>query len=754
MHNGPFGDRFVIASPEFRAEIEAAEAKAPPPAGGEETAIAPASVGAAAAGGIVPQQLSRVIAEKPNPFQKLWTAVRENVSLGNMSDAAKGMAGLLRESNATGALEGVRATRNMKESLLALDKLSQPEQLDFYDKMEAGQQQTTPELQKHADVIRAELDKGTEHLKAGGHLDDYIENYMPHQYENEPIGAPIFGRGKGGSPGFLKERTYPTRAEAINAGLTPKFLNPAESAMARLSDQSRYLKTADALQAAEKAGYVTRYDANTAPPGLSPEGEPIVRLDPKFNKMAGLESGEYLSAPRSVAKLLDVQTSKGLEGHPIYQAMRKVNNGINQIQLLSAFHASTSISNDFKSRLGLGIQETLQGVLNEAGAQGRLARTAQGLGHIATSPAAPLLDFISGKKMLRDAMSGTDIPADVKTALMGGHRFTLDREYATGATLAFQRALAQDKYGQAALRAVPALLDQAMKPIMEHLVPALKTGAYVEAAKSELARLGPNATDAAKRYALGRLNDSLDNRMGQLTYDNGFWNKTAKNVGQVLLRSLGWNIGDLREGLGAVKDVGTLGSRIKGGEQVDPVVTHRMSYVAAEVIGSALVGSLYSYIKGATSAQPLPEKQSYKDYAFPKTGGFNKDKSPERFVPAGYMKEAYGYGQQPAATIAGKVSPLISLSTQLAKGHDYFDKPFRNPQDPIWKEALDTIKFAGQQLTPLSTRQGADNPRSKIGPFERQLGAPAPKYIYNPEAGAARDAAQYKRMNPKYLGGH
>ena len=350
--------------------------------------------------------------------------------------------------------------------------------------------------------------------------------------------------------------------------------------------------------------------------------------------------------------------------------------------------------------------------------------------------------------MLRDAMASTDIPPDVKTALMGGHRFTLDREYATGATLAFQRALAQDKYGQAALRAAPALLDQAMKPIMEHLVPALKTGAYIEGAKSELARLGPNATDAAKRYALGRLNDSLDNRMGQLTYDNGWWNKTAKNVGQVLLRSLGWNIGDLREGLGAVKDVGTLGSRLKGGEQVDPVVTHRMSYVAAEVIGSALVGSLYSYIKGATSAQPLPQKQTYKDYAFPKTGGFNKDKSPERFVPAGYMKEAYGYKEQPLDTVMGKRSPLISLSTELVRGKDYFDHPFRNPQDPMWKEALDTVKYAVQQLTPLSTRQGADNPRSNIGPFERQLGAPAPKYISNSEAMAARDASAYKRGHP------
>jgi hypothetical protein len=47
----------------------------------------------------------------------------------------------------------------------------------------------------------------------------------------------------------------------------------------------------------------------------------------------------------------------------------------------------------------------------------------------------------------------------------------------------------------------------------------------------------------------------VENRMGQMTYDNLFMNRTAKDLAMLTVRSVGWNIGTLREIGGGIGDV-------------------------------------------------------------------------------------------------------------------------------------------------------------------------------------------------------
>lgn len=65
------------------------------------------------------------------------------------------------------------------------------------------------------------------------------------------------------------------------------------------------------------------------------------------------------------------------------------------------------------------------------------------------------------------------------------------------------------------------------------------------------------ATEEVKNRALRQAWDSIDNRFGQLVYDNLFWNKSAKDIGMVMTRSLGWNLGTVREIGGGLKDLAT-----------------------------------------------------------------------------------------------------------------------------------------------------------------------------------------------------
>src|SRR6185312_5079823 len=88
-----------------------------------------------------------------------------------------------------------------------------------------------------------------------------------------------------------------------------------------------------------------------------------------------------------------------------------------------------------------------------------------------------------------------------------------------------------------------AAIEKVAEPLMKWWVPRLKMGVFAEMARYELQRLGPNASDIEIRRALARAWDSVDNRLGQLVYDNLFWHKATKDVAMASVRSVGWNVG-------------------------------------------------------------------------------------------------------------------------------------------------------------------------------------------------------------------
>lgn len=64
-------------------------------------------------------------------------------------------------------------------------------------------------------------------------------------------------------------------------------------------------------------------------------------------------------------------------------------------------------------------------------------------------------------------------------------------------------------------------------------------------AAGALLAFGPNQEDV--RAALGRAWDSVANRLGQLVYDNLFWNKVLKDLAMGAVRSVGWDVALPRE---------------------------------------------------------------------------------------------------------------------------------------------------------------------------------------------------------------
>jgi hypothetical protein len=59
-------------------------------------------------------------------------------------------------------------------------------------------------------------------------------------------------------------------------------------------------------------------------------------------------------------------------------------------------------------------------------------------------------------------------------------------------------------------------------------------------------RLGPNADIHAVRDAMARAADSTEDRMGQMTYDNLFYNRMVRDAALLGFRAYGWTFGKYR----------------------------------------------------------------------------------------------------------------------------------------------------------------------------------------------------------------
>src|SRR5208282_4287415 len=98
-----------------------------------------------------------------------------------------------------------------------------------------------------------------------------------------------------------------------------------------------------------------------------------------------------------------------------------------------------------------------------------------------------------------------------------------------------------------AIAQVPwALVEQMMRPVMEYFVPWQKAGAAMEMLGHDLIIKNPQSPEALR--AVSRLvNDSIDNRMGQMAYDNRFINRTVKDAMLLSFRAFGWQLGKYSE---------------------------------------------------------------------------------------------------------------------------------------------------------------------------------------------------------------
>jgi hypothetical protein len=594
----------------------------------------------------------------------------------------------------------------------------------FIDHIETGSlSKIDPNLRQAAVRMRSMLDAARTEVQGlgTGKLTEYMENYFPHLWDLGGQKRSIFQRKPMAPADFLKERkgftfkqgtewrvydkdgkfsgSYADEAAADAIAkqsggkayppLTPVSWNPAEMTAIRVMDMKRYVMANQVMKGAESAGFATvATSANKAPEG--------------WVKVGGAFKNYYM--PEPAARIINNYLSPGLHGSPLYDGVRFLGNSLNQAQLgISAFHLFFTSADAMISKWALALKYGAAGMPLKA-----LQKSME-------MPIAPLENFLRGRKGIKEYI--TPGSTDPQTTLLidalvkDGMRVRMDSFYKSGAWDKFRQDI-HEKRLRGVLRAPFAIVDLLSKPLMEHIVPGQKVGVALDMARFELDRMGGKATAEELGAVLqkNRVWDSVDNRMGQMVYDNLFWNKTLKDLGMLGVRSLGWNLGTVREIGGGLLDVRKLA---KGD------LTHRTAYTVALPVVVGMMGAIMTYLYTGKGPEEL------RDYFYIKTGRKRPDGEDERVVLATYMKDvapvvlaAKNAGVLGATGKLGtmavhKVNPILSATLQMIQNEDFFGDQIRNANDPLVKQAEQEVQYWGKQLLPFSI-QGAMQ-RSQAG---------------------------------------
>ncbi len=608
-----------------------------------------------------------------------------------------------------------------------------------------------PNLQTLADEIRDQM--ASVHRDLGNlsytQKRGFIEDYYRHQWKVNPDSEKAFS--KAGQGHFLKERSIPTIEAGMAKGLIPKTLDPVQTSLEYIKNARNFIATNKVIDVGRRTG-----DIFYRPLGFKGTFPTNDRWIPLEGSLAKRGAGQ-LYAKEDWARVFNNYISLGFTGAAgdVINGARRISNSMTALELgLSGYHATTMVNEAVINDIANSIMSFSKG------------KGLEGIQKLLGAPTAPYRLFKSGKKLESVYLGETGGTAaerkmaDLLTKAGGrAQRSLYAKDYEYTAMGSFWRSFKKGAlpsemkaYGEqirknpipGAAKTITSLVGRTMQSIMEPLfqgyIPRLKVGAFQDNMALWL-KHNPVASEVDQIREAQKIWDSVDNRFGELVQDNIFWRNHLKQVSMIAMRSYSWNVGTVRELAGGALDIG------KG------QMSQRAAYVIALPIAYATIGAIYQTLK--TGQKP----QDMQDLIAPKTGGTDPSTGlPERLKMPGYMKDVFGWYDDPLQTAMNKMGAAPSTLTGMVTGKDWrgdpISPPAADPGAPLEQTAPDWLKayfnFAGQKVVPISLQQRAMR-GTGISGAERLLGLqPAGRQYVDPEGYTAmRERAKQKTWRSK-----
>jgi hypothetical protein len=644
---------------------------------------------------------------------KAWKGVKNLIGAQSGKEATI-TRGMVRERGAELAQRYDRLNHAFDATRKAMSKLPQATTREFIDRMEKGLPQANPKLQPAADAIRGVLDNRLAQVQALGKLTDFVKNYFPHMWKDPTSAASVIAEGLSkrpleGGKKFLKRRSLPLFSDGIARGLEPVTENPVEAAMMRVREMDKFITAQEMFKDMQGKGLLRTINArDKVPAGFAKIDDNIATTFAAPTRKGALQIHKYAVAPEPVASIINNYLSPGIRGSkafgPAFRGYLGIGNVMNQAQLgLSGFHLTFTMFDAAVSKAALALKQTASGDLGNAAKSAALAGSLVGPG---------IENFRRGnlvmKEWLNPGSTTPEIAQVVDAAKAAGARIGMDEFYRTGMTNKMLDAFQKGNIIGGVMRAPFAAIEQTSRPILEKLVPRMKLGAFMDMAKYEMAKLPPGASRDEVRAAMGKAWDSVDNRLGEMVYDNVFWNKAVKDLGMASVRAVGWNLGTFRELGGGLSDYLSAATAIGRGRR--PEFTHRMAYATALPVFTGILGGITHYL--LTGKHP----EDLKDWFFPQTGEKDKDGHAVRLTMPGYMGDVFKYGNdlrkagaegkpgEALTTLKHKSHPLLNTIMEMLSNEDYYGTKIRNEDDPFVKQLLSLAEHAGKSFLPFGVR--------------------------------------------------
>lgn len=630
------------------------------------------------------------------------------------------------------------------------------EGIPFISNLQRGQAQATPELQAFDKQIRTETDWLFNEINKYRKL-QHREDYFPGLWKNQKAyeAWALSRRPYQGSRKFFNQKVFDTIDEGIRAGFEPVSKNPFVLLAAYRYDATKFLMAQEAWQGLKDTGFRKWVPHGTkVPDGWARVDDAIARkFFPKDvaqvvigGKVTNrpVEAGEWV-VEKNVAKLLNNHLSRDLiRDHPTLRGVLAANNHLNGLQLgLSLWHATFTAVDSAASEAGLAVARAARAVgkFREgdiAGAAKQLGKAARHSLTAAVPLVAPVKYVMKGREFFERG-AGTQLE---KQLAAGGAKLQTERQYFFNDVWKnFLSNVRQGDVGGAIVRAPFAIVEASMRPLFEYAIPRMKVGAFSALMESELER-------NADKIAAGTLSEAtlsrnvwanIENRLGELNYDNLFWNRTFKTAAQMAFRAVGFNVGTVRElGGGIVHDFPAAIGKLARGRA--PELTPKMQYTLGLMTTVAGLGGMYHYLHTGQK----PEK--IVDYYYPKNGTKDEYGNDVRVQLPTYFKDFWGATHHPVTMVQHKLSPLATTITELLSNRDFMNDHIYNEQAALPTKARQVASYLINEFEPFSFRQygelGGEKPFTPQK-FEASIGITrAPREVSMPPGLAAAQAAR------------
>jgi hypothetical protein len=574
--------------------------------------------------------------------------------------------------------------------------------IEFIDRMERGADQGDPFLNQLASALRDALD-GTRDKFRDTHpeaLKTFIEDYFPHSWANVGAAAKFFGSlgsKLGGDTSFLMQRTHALFAEGIQAGLQPITWNPVRLVAGRINQMEKAIVKTKTLEMMDQNGYRKLVPTDVpAPMGYKP-------LLDKYNRTP---NGQYY-APDAIADHYNKKfASKGLAntelfGLPIYNMIRAANNVGTMLQLgLSPVHAFTTARGALATEIGRAVTAATQGRYADAGKHALWSATALGpvirdfhLGQQLSRALKNPQDHLDYAEFANRIMPTANMHIGQDPELDARFSDMLNRSWKITKDSNFSIAARLKAAPVAAYAAVGELMHKISQPIMGSLVPNVKMAALYHQSMDAIRNSDGDADKLDQQ--IQSIADNVDDRFGEFTTDNLWWNQTTKDLSGLLFLSRGWTYGNYRMYSGSGIDLVNQLHQALNGQM--PKLTNRQAGVIGGLVALAYTNAIYQGLHpNAPPVQGL-------DYLYPRDGSKDGDGNWNRMNPLAPEYDPISFFHAPVDTVIHKESPLLATIGEEFQNKDYYGHAIVDAEDNRLTGAVKRTEFAvTKNALPLS----------------------------------------------------